>query len=282
MQNKVIISVDSTGDLPQEYMDRYDIKVIYLYVHMGEFSAREGIDITPDDVFEYVNKTGKLPTTSAPSIDTYIKEFKRWTDKGYEVVHCSISSELSSAFQNAQLAAKEISGVYVVDSHTLSMGLGQVSIKASELAKNGLSARKIQEYLMGYTHKVSTSFVIETLRHLTISGRCSAIALFGANLLKLRPCIEMVDGKMKVIRKYRGSLSDVLPKYAIDQLSNAKNLNFDRLFIAHSGVKNEIIELVKESIEKLFDFKEIVVTRVGCAVSTHCGPNVLGLLYTTL
>jgi DegV family protein with EDD domain len=282
MQKKVVISVDSTGDLPQEYIDRYDIKVVYLFVHMGEYSAREGIDITPDDVFEYVNKTGKLPTTSAPSVDAYIKAFTQWTELGFEVVHCSLSTDLSSAFQNAQIAAREIQGVYVVDSRTLSMGLGQVSIKAAELAESGLSAREIHEYLINYMHKVSTSFVIETLKHLAISGRCSSITLLGANLLKLRPCIEMVDGKMKVVRKYRGSLTDVLQKYVVDQLSNAKNINFDRLFIAHSGVKNEIIELVKEKIEKLFDFKEIVVTRVGCAVSTHCGPNVLGLLYTTL
>lgn len=282
MQKKVIISVDSTADLPKEYIDRYDIKVIYLFVHMGDYSAREGIDITPDDVFSYVNKTGKLPTTSAPSVDTYSKEFTKWTELGYEVVHCSISTDLSSSFQNAQIAARDIPGVYVVDSHTLSMGLGQIGIKAAELAKSGLSACEINEYLIKYSHKVSTTFVIETLKHLAISGRCSAITLFGANLLKLRPCIEMVDGKMKVIRKYRGSLSDVLQKYVVDQLSSAKNIDFERLFIAHSGVKNDIIELVKAKIEKLFDFKEIVVMRVGCAISTHCGPNVLGLLYTTL
>lgn len=281
--SKIILSADSTCDLGDELKERYNVHYKPLHIHLGEENYRDGVDITPDKIYETFDKEKILPKTSAPNPQEYIDHFKQWTEQGYEVVHVSLGSGLSSSHQNAKLAAEELGNVYVIDSGNLSTGMGHVVIEAAERVKQGMSAAQIKEEVEALKSKVHASFVIDTLTYLREGGRCSALTAFSASVLNIKPCIKVdnQDGTMTVGKKYRGSMERVLKRYVKDQLKDRTDLKLDRVFITHSGTSQEIIDSVKQEIEELTEFKEILITRAGCTISTHCGPNTLGVLYMT-
>lgn len=278
---KVILSADSTCDLSDELIERYDVHIQPLHIHLGDKLYQDGVDITPDDIYETFEKERILPKTSAPNPQDYINYFKQWTEDGHEVVHVSLGSGLSSSYQNAMIAAEALEGVYVFDSGNLSTGMGLLVIETAERIQKGMTARKIVEELDTIKSKVHASFVLDTLTYLHEGGRCSALTAFSANLLNIKPCIEVdnATGNMDVGKKYRGSLQKVFKRYTLDQLKNQSNIKYDRVFLTHSGTSEEIINTVKETIEEVADFKEILVTRAGCTISSHCGPNTLGVLF---
>ena len=277
--NKVIITSDSTCDLTPELLERYNIRFVPLYIVMNDRSYRDVLDVKPDDIYENYEKTKKLPTTSATTVGDYLDFFKPLIDEGYEIVHLSLSSHISATHQNACLAAAELNGVYVIDSKSLSTGTSLLAIEAAEMAENGVNGSDIAAKISKRVEACRTSFVIHTLEYLHKGGRCSTVAALGANLLKLRPCIEMTDGKMEVGKKYRGAITPVLEEYVSNKLSGVENIKLDRVFITHSGIADEHIEAVKSKIKEYANFKEILVTRAGCVISNHCGPNTLGILF---
>jgi len=279
MPKKVIISADSTCDLSPELIKRYDIRIVPLYVNLADKVCRDGVDVTPDDIYAFVSRTGILPTTAAVNPEEYLSFFKDMQAGGdCDLIHINISSDMSSCHQNARLASEALSGVYAVDSMNLSTGSGHLVIEAAEMAEAGMAAADIVKELESLRTKVDASFVIDTLEYLHKGGRCSSVAALGANLLKLKPCIEVVNGKMGVGKKYRGSLSSVLPEYASDRLK-AKGVKPRRVFITHSGCEAELLSLVRSKIESLAMFDEIIETRAGCTISCHCGPGTLGVLF---
>ena len=281
--SKIILSADSTCDLGEELKQRYHVHYKPLHIHLGEKNYQDGVDITPDMIYETFDKEKILPKTSAPNPQEYIDHFKQWTEKGYEVIHVSIGSGLSSSHQNAKLAAEELGNVYVIDSGNLSTGSGHLVIEAGDRIAQGMPASQIQEEVQALQSKVHASFVIDTLTYLHEGGRCSALAAFSASVLNIKPCIKVdnTDGSMSVGKKYRGSMERVLKRYVRDQLKDRTDLKLDRAFITHSGTSQEIIETVKQEIEGFADFNEILITRAGCTISSHCGPNTLGVLFMT-
>ena len=277
---KVKIISDSTCDLSKDIIAKYDIAVVPLYVVINEETKKDGIDASPEDIYEYVEKNGKLPTTSAANLGDYLDVFKYWREQGYEIVHFNISGEFSSSYRNACLAAEEIDGVYVVDSRNLSTGQGLVVLHGAEMAMNGCSAKEIYESCTDITSKVEASFVVDSIDYLYKGGRCSALAAFGANLLKLKPCIEVKNGKMDPGKKYRGNISRVMINYVIDRLSGRDDIDKHRVFITHTKCEKEDVENVRAKLMELCpDFEEILETTAGCTVTTHCGPNTLGILF---
>lgn len=277
---KVKIISDSTCDLSKELIEKYNISIVPLYVVMNDKTMRDGLEVTPEDIYEYVDKNGKLPSTSAVNIEDYIEIFKYWHEQGYEIVHFDISSEFSSTYRNACMAAEEVGGVYVVDSRNLSTGQGLVVVHGAEMAQSGKSAKEIFEECTALTSKIEASFVVDSIDYLYKGGRCSALAAFGANLLKLKPCIEVKDGKMSPGKKYRGNISRVMLSYVEERLKGRNDIDKSRIFITHTKCSDEDIKAVKQKILEICpDFKEILETTAGCTVTTHCGPNTLGILF---
>lgn len=276
---KVRITCDSTCDLSPALVEKYGIRVNPLYIVMHDRPLADGIEVTPDDLFDYTEATGRLPTTTAPNMQNYIDFFSPLLAEDCAIIHFTISASMSTAYNNARLAAAELSNVYVIDSKNLSTGSGLLVLRAAELAASGMEAAEIAAKISALTDYVDASFVVDTLEYLHKGGRCSAVAKFGANLLKLKPCIEVRGGAMGVARKYRGRLSDVLVEYTGDQLRNPDDIDTSRVFITHTGCDADTVARVTEKIRSLVAFDEIVETRAGCTVSSHCGPGTLGVLF---
>lgn len=275
-------SCDSTADLSPELYERYNISRLPLYINLGGREYMDGVDITSDELFDLVDELGELPSTAAQSID----DFTRYLDKlkaenpGSEIIHFTISSGFSTTYNVAALAAKDMEGVHVIDSKNLSAGIGQAVIEACEMAARGMSAEQIVRITEDeIIPKVDTSFILDTLKYMAKGGRCSNVAALGANLLQLKPCIEVVDGSMRVGKKYKGKLARVLKQYIADRLANIEDIRPDRIFVTSAHCDPELVALSVEEVKSLNYFKEVLVTEAACTVSSHCGPNTLGVLF---
>lgn len=281
LEIKTIITADSTCDLPVDFCEKYNITKFGLWVDYNNKVVTDDGTIDNWDIYKYTNDTGKLPKSAARSVPDYVDFFKSFTDKGYQVVHISISSELSASYQNALLASSELENVCVVDSRLLSSGQGILAIRCAEKAAEGMSASDIKAFADEYKSKISTSFVVDTLDNLAKGGRCSALAAFGANVLKIKPSIVMPDGKLIVGKKYRGKLEGCFEQYIKDTLTPDKEYELDRIFITHSGLDDpEIAERLKALVLSIVPFKEVVINVAGICVAAHCGPNTLGILFS--
>ena len=273
------ITSDSTSDLSPALLEQYDITVLPLYVTMGEQTCRDGVDARPEDLFAYVERTGSLPTTAAVNVADYHDCFAQFSPRHEAVIHITISSDFSSCYQNACVAAEGFSNVYVVDSRNLSTGHGLVVLEAALAAQRGEQPEAIVAHLNEVAGQVEASFVVDKLDYLVKGGRCSSAAALGANLLKLKPCIEVVDGRMKVGKKYRGNYDKVLLLYVRERLDGRDDLALDRIFVTHTPCRPETVEAVKAEIQTYAPFSEIIETTAGCTISSHCGPNTLGILF---
>ena len=279
MADKIIITSDSTADLSAELRERYNIKTIPLSITLGGKTYRDGVDITPDDIYEHQSKTGEFPKTAAINVDEAINFFKPFVDDGYKVIHFGISSEMSSSYNNARLAAEELGNVYVIDNKNLSTGSGLLVVAAAEMAQAGKLAEEIVEEVNKLIPCVNASFVIDDLDYLHKGGRCTALEMFGANLLKLKPCIQVKNGKMDVLKKYRGRYADVLKQYVDEQLTDKDDIVADRVFVTHAGCKPEIVDAILAQVKESGIFEEVFLARAGCTVSAHCGANTLGVIF---
>lgn len=279
MSEKIIIASDSTSDLGRELIEKYGVKILPLGVTLGESTYTDGVDIDPDMIYANYEKNGQLPKTSAVNIADFEDFFEKYTGEGYSIVVFTISSDMSSTHHNACLAAEDYDNVYVVDSRNLSTGGGLLVATAAEMAAEGKSAREIAEKCTSLAANVDASFVIDSLEFLHKGGRCSALAAFGANLLQLKPCIVVKDGKMGVSKKYRGKFASVLPQYIADRIGDASDIYLDKVFVTHAGCDKAIIDACVEKVKELAPTANVMITRAGCTVSAHCGRNTLGVLF---
>lgn len=273
------ITGDSTIDLSEELLNQYNIATMPLYITMGDESYRDGVTIQPDDIYTYVSSTGQLPKTAAPSVADY-EEFFKTEMEGYDsIIHFNISSEFSSAHQNAKIAASEIKNVYCVDSRNLSTGSALLVLTACNMAIDGATPEEIIAKMDSLHEKVEASFVIDSLKYLYKGGRCSGVAALGANVLKLKPCILVEDGKMNVGKKYRGQYNKCLEEYIRDKLQNRTDIELNRVFITHTKCSQETIDIAKKTVLECQPFKEILETTAGCTITNHCGEGTLGVLF---
>ena len=276
---KIIISSDSTCDLSAELKEKYGIKIIPLGVTLGTDVYRDGVDITPDDIYAHHAKTGELPKTTATNVGEGIEYFEELTKDGDAVIHFTISSTMSSTYNNSCMAAEDFDNVYVIDAANLSTGSGLLVLAAAEMAEQGMEAAQIVEEIEKLKPCVDASFVIDSLEYLHKGGRCSTLAMMGANLLKLKPCIEVKNGSMGVGKKYRGMYGRVLAEYVDERLQNVDDIDTSRVFVTHAGCAPEIVDAVVEQVKAKGIFDEVLLTRAGCTVSSHCGANTLGVLF---
>ena len=279
MKKQIIISSDSTCDLSRELIQRYNIRILPMGISLGDEIFRDGIDITPDAIYAHAAETGQLPKTSAINMAEDADFFEELTRDGSAVIHFTISSAMSATYNNARMAAEDFEDVYVVDAKNLSTGSGLLVLAAAEMAQQGMEAEAIAQKVSAMADYVDASFVVDNLEYLAKGGRCSAVAAFGANLLQLKPCIAIKNGAMGVSKKYRGKFEKVLPTYVADRLSNSEDVDLERIFVTHAGCDPQLVESVAEQVRNTLPFKEVLVTRAGCTVSSHCGANTLGILF---
>ena len=276
---KIKISADSTCDLSPELIERYHIGITPLYIIRGEETLRDGIDVRPEELYEYANATGKLCKTAAVNVLDYLAYFAACREEYDAVIHFTISSDMSACYQNACIAAQEFTNVYPVDSRNLSTGIGHLVLDAAEMAEQGMDAADIASALEKKREKLDVSFVIDTLEYLKRGGRCSALVAMSANLLHLKPCIEVKDGKMGVGHKYRGKLEKCYVQYIEERLKGRDDIDCHRIFITDSGCDEATWRELERVVRACQPFEEVIHTRAGCTVSNHCGPGCMGILY---
>ena len=277
---KIRISSDSTCDLNPQYIAEHQVEILPLYTIKNGETFRDRVDIVPQDIFDHVAAGGNLCSTAALNVDDYLTAFKSLTADCDALIHINISAEFSSCHQNALIAAGEVENVYVVDSRNLSTGHGHIVCQAVKMAEEGvLSPQEIVDKLKELTGRVEASFVLDQLEYLKKGGRCSALAALGANLLSLKPCIEVKDGKMSVGKKYRGKYKNCLLSYVKERLQNRDDIDYERIFITHTTMEDGIVDAVRDAVNECSAFAEVVETEAGCTVSCHCGPSTLGILF---
>lgn len=278
----VAVIADTTCDLSMELKEKYQIKTFPLHIHLGDKEYSDGIDISPDDIYRWSDENKATPKTSAVSPVEAEDVLKEALAEAESVVCFCISDQMSSTGNVVRLAAQELEvedKVFVIDSKSLSTGIGLQIIEAAVLAEQGMAAKDIVAYIETIRPRVRASFVVDTLTYLHRGGRCSGLAALAGGALKLHPLISVVDGAMVPGKKYRGKMSRVIIEYVKDMEEDLKNAKADRIFITHSGCEEEVIETVKAELAALGYFKEILVTRAGSVITSHCGPGTLGVLY---
>ena len=274
---KIRFSADSTCDMNAEFLARYPVESIPLTVDLEGKSHRDGVDITPDEIISRVNGGAPLPKTAAVNSEDYRAVFTRLLEDCDAVIHFNISSDFSCCHQNATLAAEGLP-VYCVDSRNLSSGTALLVAEAYDRANAGMPAEQIAEEVRAMVDKIDTSFILDRLDYLYKGGRCSMLSLLGANVLHIRPCIEVVNGKMVVGKKYRGTYERCLRQYLADRLRAKDEIVPQRVFITHTGVSNVAIDSILDIVRSAIPYAEVYETRAGCSITSHCGENCCGIL----
>lgn len=278
----VRIIADSTCDLSGELLEKYNVAILPLHILLGEEEYEDGKDIKPEEIYRWSDEHGTTPRTSAPSLESALKLYREVYVEDDELVCFSISGQMSTSGNVMRLAAEEMGiadQVTVIDSENLSTGIGHLVVEAAIMAKEGKSAGEIADRMEILKPQVQASFVVDTLVYLHRGGRCSGLAAMLGGTLRLHPMIVVENGKMHSSKKYRGSLSKALMAYAKDLEPVMRKAKRDRVFITHSGCEQETVDMVREFLEKLGIFREILVTRAGGVISSHCGPGTLGILF---
>ena len=276
---RIKVLSDSTCDLSAELLEKFDISVLPLTVIKDGKSYSDNVDIVPAEIFAHVAAGGDLCSTAATNMGEYADWFAKYSKEYDGVVHINLGSGFSSCYQNACLAAEDFDNVRVIDSMNLSTGQGLVVLKACELAKTCTSLDQLKEELDAFTPKVEASFLLDQLKYMVKGGRCSSAAALGANLLNLKPCIEVRDGKMSVVKKYRGNYAKCLANYVKDRLADRDDLTRETLFVTRTPVTDECLEAVKVAVDAYGHFENTYWTEAGCTISCHCGPATLGVLF---
>lgn len=273
---QVVITADSAADIPKDIAEKYGIKIMPMCVIFNGKAMHDGVNITANQIFDYVRETGEIPKTSAVSPGEYMDFFAPFIEDGKAVVHLSFCSDLSSTHRNARIATSRLPDVYPLDSRSLGGGISLLALKACEMRDTGMNAEEIYSNLSALIPKVRVSYLLDSIDFLRRSGRCSAAAAWGANLLSIKPCAAMIDGKIEVIKKYRGKGKAVRLQYANEQLKCHTKIDYSTAFLYHSGVeKSELAEV--EKILKNAGFKQVITAFTGCMISLHSAPNALGI-----
>ncbi len=275
---RIGISADSTCDLPQDLVKKYNIKLMPMIVTLDDKEYEDGVNITQDDLFAFIEKTDRLPKSAARSTYEYVEHFENMLEECDHVFHFSLSFKISSTGNNALIASQEIglNKVTVIDTKSLTCGSGLLVLSCVQKIAEGKDVETIKNELLSEVDKIQASFLIDTLKFLHKGGRCSSLALLGANILKIKPRISLVDGEMKVTKKYMGSIESSLLKYVADLLKE-NPAQKDIAFIAYSSympIVEQIISILKDQ-----GFNEVIAVHAGPTICVHCGKKTLGVIY---
>ena len=276
---KIKITADSTCDLSEELLRKWNISLIPMHILMGEESLLDGITVHPADVFAHVQNGGKMPKSAAPNLVEYTDFFAPFAKEYDAVIHITVGSKFSSCYQNARLASQEFENVSVVDSENICTGQGYLVLRAAKWAADGLTPRNICMRLQTLAKKVELSFVLNQLDYMAKSGRCSGVLAFGANLLSIKPSLAVLDGELKVVKKYRGQLPICVGKYITDQLKDRGDIDTSMVFISSCQPRPGCMEAVKAGLKQYGRFEHVVETDIGTTIGGYSGPGTIGIVF---
>jgi len=275
----VKITADSTCDLTPQIISDLDIEILPLHIVVGNETYRDGVDITPADIFRFVDDEGKNCRTTSVNLFEYQSRFEELSARYDAVIHINIGSGFSSCHQNALLAGQELYNVFAVDSRNLCGGSGYLVHAAAVMAQQGAPVQEILSAIRDMIPRVESSFVVDELDYLRRGGRCSSLTEQGARFLQIKPCIEVTDNRMVVGKKYRGSLGRCLQHYIEDRFKDRQDIDYRRVYIAYSRCEQDIMALVREGVAQHASFEEVIEGEAGCTISNHCGPNTVGIFF---
>ncbi len=273
---------DSTCDLSDEVVEKYGITIIPLHIVLGDKEYRDRVEISQKEIFEWADKNKTTPKTSAISYEDAMEVLKPLADAGDEAIIFTISGTMSTTLNVFNMLAEELEAadrIHIVDSMNLSTGIGLLVVEAAVMASKGLGADEILKEIERLRPKVRSSFVIDTLVYLARGGRCSAVAALTGGVLRIHPKIIVKDGKMEISKKYRGQIKAVVMNYVKDMHYALLGARPQRVFVTHTSNDREMVEDVIKYLEELDYFDEIIETRAGGVISSHCGPGTLGVLF---
>ncbi len=279
MEEKIMITCDSALDLSAELTKKYNIKVLPMIINMGSDQCLDIEDATPDDILKYHDETGDLAVTGAPTVQHAFRFFTRLVHMGYTVIHFTLSSGLSTAFDNAQIAAESFERVHVIDSMTASVAGGLLVINAAEMLQEGKSSEEIIRASRENIARAKEPFLIDEMEFLYKGGRASALSAFAANIFNIKPSLFVSDGKLVVGKKYYGKFQSVVPKFINAEIGNGKNIDKRHFFIGHTGLPEDFLEACKVEVDKSADFQDIQIIRAGSTITSHLGKNALILAW---
>ena len=275
------ITADSTCDLSEELLQQWNITLIPMHILMGEESLLDGVTVHPADVFAHVQNGGKMPKSAAPNLVEYTDFFAPLAREYDAVIHINVGSKFSSCFQNARLAAQEFENVFVVDSENICTGQGYLVLRAAKWAADGLPPRNICMRLQTLAKKVELSFVLNQLDYMAKSGRCSGVLAFGANLLGIKPSLAVIDGELKVVKKYRGQLPICVGKYISEKLAGRDDIDTSMVFISSCQPKPGCMEAIQAGLKQYGKFEHILETDIGTTIGGYSGPGTIGIVFAT-
>lgn len=276
---KIKITADSTCDLSAQMLEQRDISLMPMHILLGEQTYLDGVTIRPADIFKYVENGGKMSTSAAANMVEYHEFFAPFAGSFDAVIHVSVGAKFSSCYQNASLAAQEFENVYVVDSENICTGQGYLVLRAARWAADGLTPRNICRRLQGLAKRVELSFVLDRLDYMAKSGRCSGVLAFGANLLKIKPSLEAVDGELKVMKKYRGSLASCVTRYAQERLLGRDDIDDDMVLISSCLPQKGCLEAVRATVQQYGRFAQVYETEIGSTIGGYSGPGTIGIVF---
>ena len=281
--SKVVLSADSTCDLSPEQKEQFNVHYYPFHIIYRDVDYQDNVDITSDVLFAWYYEDKSLPKTAASSPGEYLEHFKPFVDAGCEVVHISLGSALSAAYENACAAARELGNVYVVDSQSLSTGTGQLVIRAGRMIEEGLGAEEIAQRISDMRECVHASFIIDTMDFLAAGGRCPALLAYAGSILKLKPeiLVSNKDGSMGVGKIYRGKLDAAIRKYVQNTLARYDDIICDDIFVTYSDMDDSLVDVAEAAVREVLDVERIHRTRASCTIASHCGPNTIGVLFVT-
>ncbi len=278
---KIILTTESTCDLPNEILQKYDIRVIPLKIILGDEEYADGVNITCEDIYHCVEEKNIFPKTAALTQEEYYEFFKKNLADGDALIHFGLSGKISRTCESAMMAAEKIENVYCVDSCALSTGVALQILHAYDMAKEGYSVKEVYEEALKVAQKIQVSFVIKDLDYLYKGGRCSSVSNFFGKMLKIHPEIIMPKGAMTVGKKYKGAFPAVVDKYINDKMTAYPEVEKKRAFVTHTKCDPELVAATVEKVKSYNIFDEVLETTAGCTISSHCGPNTLGVLFIT-
>ena len=273
------ITADSTCDLSEELLRQWNISLMPMHILMGGESYLDGVTVHPADVFAHVKNGGQAPKSAAANLVEYTDFFAPFAKEYDAVIHISVGSKFSSCFQNARLAAQEFDNVSVVDSENICTGQGYLVLRAAKWAADGLFAKNICMRLQSLAKRVELSFVLNQLDFMAKSGRCSGVLAFGANILGIKPSLAVIDGELKVVKKYRGSLPICVGKYIADQLDGRDDIDNSMVFISSCEPKPGCMDAIKAGLRKYGKFEHIIETDIGTTIGGYSGPGTIGIVF---
>ncbi len=276
---KIKITADSTCDLSAQMLKEWDISLMPMHILLGDQTYLDGVSIRPEDIFAHVQNGGGMHTSAAANVVEYSEFFAPFAAEYDAVIHISVGAKFSSCFQNASLAAQELKNVFVVDSENICTGQGYLVLRAARWAANGLPARNICRRLQGLAKRVELSFVLDRLDYMAKSGRCSGVLAFGANLLRIKPCLEVVNGELKVTKKYRGSLVSCVQRYAQERLLGRDDIDDEMVLISSCLPQAGCVEAEREAIRQYGKFSQVYETDIGSTIGGHSGPGTIGIVF---